>query len=209
MTGVHPHVEVKSSQLRQDRATSRVTLRLEVESPLPGQSQRSEDRPQAYEIFGLRYQNGEQVCPAGRFVNEDMRCHWATVWEQCDSGSDGGCCLYTVGDGGEAVTDRLLVDVTGDGNVSVSPWLSDQMPEPSGPPGTLVWPLDDEALADLRWYLEDYLRAPYGVYQERGARVGGALPGWGEAYSGRCLALPGRRGTLTGGCVTGPGRWRS
>ncbi|MFE2723350.1 tetratricopeptide repeat protein [Kitasatospora sp. NPDC059327] len=46
--------------------------------------------------------------------------------------------------------------------------------------GALDWPLDDEALDDLRWYLEDYLRAPFGVYGERGAEVAGLLSTWGS-----------------------------
>jgi tetratricopeptide (TPR) repeat protein len=90
------------------------------------------------------------------------------------------------------VTNRLLVDVTDDGHVSVSAWpSSDLYPQPAGPPAQLVWPLDDEALAELRWYLEDYLRAPYGVYQERGARAAGRLPGWGEEIFSSLFARPG------------------
>jgi tetratricopeptide (TPR) repeat protein len=79
-----------------------------------------------------------------------------------------------------AVTDRLLVDLGPDGRASVGIWLDGQLPEP-GEPGTLAWPLDDDALEDLRWYLEDYLRAPFGVYGERGPRVDAALAGWGRA----------------------------
>ena len=45
----------------------------------------------------------------------------------------------------------------------------------------LEWPLDDEALEDLRWYLEDYLRAPFGVWEDRGPRIQAQLAGWGEA----------------------------
>ena len=37
------------------------------------------------------------------------------------------------------------------------------------------------ALEDLRWYLEDYLRAPFGVCEERGPQVQARLAGWGEA----------------------------
>jgi len=43
------------------------------------------------------------------------------------------------------------------------------------------WPLDSAAVEDLRWYLEDYLDAPYGVYEERGAYVEAALARWGQA----------------------------
>ena len=48
------------------------------------------------------------------------------------------------------MADRLVVDL-------------DAMP--------LTWPLDDDALEDLRWYLEDYLKAPFGVYEDRGSAV--------------------------------------
>ena len=50
----------------------------------------------------------------------------------------------------------------------------------SGEPFALIWPLDDTALEDLRWYLEDYLRAPFGVYSERGPRIAARLAEWGE-----------------------------
>ncbi|WP_143204108.1 CHAT domain-containing protein, partial [Streptomyces kebangsaanensis] len=45
--------------------------------------------------------------------------------------------------------------------------------------GKLNWPLDAEALEDLRWYLEDYLRAPFGVYGDRGPDIARRLPEWG------------------------------
>ena len=41
----------------------------------------------------------------------------------------------------------------------------------SGSPSGLAWPLDEDALEELRWYLEDYLRAPCGVYEDRGRRL--------------------------------------
>ena len=41
--------------------------------------------------------------------------------------------------------------------------------------------MGEEALEDLRWYLEDYLRAPFGVWEDRGPRVEARLAGWGEA----------------------------
>jgi tetratricopeptide (TPR) repeat protein len=46
--------------------------------------------------------------------------------------------------------------------------------------GRVRWPLDGQALEDLRWYLEDYLTAPFGVYEDRGARIEAALAGWGH-----------------------------
>ncbi len=80
------------------------------------------------------------------------------------------------------MTDRLLVDVGADGQVSVSAWPDgDAFPSPAGEPFELVWPLDTDASEDLRWYLEDYVRAPFGVYEERGPRVAGQLTAWGQA----------------------------
>ncbi len=80
------------------------------------------------------------------------------------------------------MTDWLIVDLGSDGQVTVSSWPEgEQLPSPAGEPFELVWPLDGNALEDLRWYLEDYLRAPYGVYEERGPEVAAALAGWGRA----------------------------
>lgn len=60
------------------------------------------------------------------------------------------------------MADRLLVDVTADGRVSVSTWLDGELPSVVGQPVKLAWPLTADELEDLRWYLEDYLRAPFG-----------------------------------------------
>ncbi|MGH3913844.1 MAG: CHAT domain-containing protein, partial [Pseudonocardiaceae bacterium] len=80
------------------------------------------------------------------------------------------------------MADRLLVDLGADGRVSVSTLLDGEIsPTPAGEPFELVWPLDTDALEDLRWYLEDYLRAPFGVYGERGPQVAGRLSQWGQA----------------------------
>lgn len=59
--------------------------------------------------------------------------------------------------------------------------LEGELPSPAGEPAEVVWPLDADVLEDLRWYLEDYLRAPFGVYGERGPRVASQLTGWGRA----------------------------
>ena len=61
-----------------------------------------------------------------------------------------------------SVADRLLVDLGLDGRVSVGTWLDGDLPA-TGESCELAWPLDGDALEDLRWYLEDYLRAPFGV----------------------------------------------
>ena len=48
----------------------------------------------------------------------------------------------------------------------------------------LEWPLDADALEDLRWYLEDYLLAPFGVWEDRGPAVQAKLAGWGDQVFG-------------------------
>lgn len=45
-------------------------------------------------------------------------------------------------------------------------------------PGSPIGPAE---LEDLRWYLEDYLQTPFGVYSDRGSRIGSQLAGWGRA----------------------------
>jgi len=79
-----------------------------------------------------------------------------------------------------AVADRLLVDLGPDGLVTVGTWPEGGLPETVSR-ARLVWPLDDGALEDLRWYLEDYLRAPFGVWEDRGPQIQARLAGWGEA----------------------------
>ena len=83
---------------------------------------------------------------------------------------------------GDGVADRLFVDLTADGCVSVSIWPDGHTPGgPPEEPTGLVWPLDAGALEDLRWYLEDYLRLPFGAYESRGPGVAAQLAPWGEA----------------------------
>ena len=68
--------------------------------------------------------------------------------------------------------DRLLVDLGGDGQAAVSSWPDGGLPEEVSR-APLTWPLDADALEDLRWYLEDYLLAPFGVWEDRGPAVPG------------------------------------
>ena len=85
--------------------------------------------------------------------------------------------------GGGVVADRLLVDLGGDGQARVLSWPDDGLPEEVSR-APLAWPLDGAALEDLRWYLEDYLLAPFGVWEDRGPAVQGKLAGWGELVFG-------------------------
>src|SRR6266700_2529870 len=85
--------------------------------------------------------------------------------------------------GGGDLPDRLLVDLGGDGQVAVSSWPNGGLPEEVSR-SPLAWPLDADALEDLRWYLEDYLLAPYGVWEEHGPAVREKLAGWGDLVFG-------------------------
>jgi hypothetical protein len=77
---------------------------------------------------------------------------------------------------------RLIVqDVSGD-RVQVSLRRSRQeFEEAFGEPIAFAPPLDAKAREDLRWYLEDYLIAPFAVYEEHGQQVQAKLGEWGRA----------------------------
>ena len=82
------------------------------------------------------------------------------------------------------MSDRLIVDHGLDGRVSVSVWLDGALPDQPVGSVEFVSPLGEGVLEDLRWYLEDYLRAPYGVYGEKGPEIAAALDGWGASLFG-------------------------
>ncbi|MGW6984866.1 tetratricopeptide repeat protein [Streptomyces sp. NPDC054932] len=78
------------------------------------------------------------------------------------------------------MAERLLLDIDIDGRATVSAWpAGESFPSPAGQPARLAWPLDSPALEDLRWYLEEYLRVPFGVYGDRGRQITDRLPAWG------------------------------
>ncbi len=79
------------------------------------------------------------------------------------------------------MSDRLLVDLDASGRVTVGVQRGEELPDFAGAPFELSWPLDGDELEDLRWYLEDYLRYPYGADGARGERIAASLPRWGEA----------------------------
>lgn len=76
------------------------------------------------------------------------------------------------------MADLFIVDLNPDGTASVTSQLGSDLPDVVAPFG-LTWPLDDGALDELRWYLEDYLILPSGVYGERGVKVQASLTAWG------------------------------
>ena len=79
--------------------------------------------------------------------------------------------------------DRLLVDLRDDGKATVLSWPEGGLPEEVSR-APLAWPLDGDALEGLRWYLEDYLQAPYGVWEDRGPAIRQKLAAWGEQVFG-------------------------
>lgn len=50
----------------------------------------------------------------------------------------------------------------------------------SAPSVTFQHPFDTEALTELRWYLEEYLRFPYGLEQEKAKRTEQKFQVWGQ-----------------------------
>jgi hypothetical protein len=81
------------------------------------------------------------------------------------------------------VADRLLVDLGGDGQAAVLLWPDGGLPEEVSR-APLAWPLNADALEDLRWYLEDYLLAPFGVWEDHGPAVQAKLDEWGDQVFG-------------------------
>src|SRR3954452_20072230 len=79
------------------------------------------------------------------------------------------------------MSDRLLIEELADGAVRVSLQRSGQAVAEPGAAVAFAPPFTETEREDLRWYLEDYLRAPYAVYEERGQAIEGQLRGWGEA----------------------------
>jgi tetratricopeptide (TPR) repeat protein len=74
---------------------------------------------------------------------------------------------------------RLYVDLGADGRAAVSAAVGSGIPWQVGEPARLDWPMTTAELTDLRWYLEDYLHTPFGVYDERGEQVAGRIGEWG------------------------------
>jgi hypothetical protein len=80
------------------------------------------------------------------------------------------------------MTHRLTVMEQADGRVAVAVQRSGQIyPEAVGDAVAFVSPFGVAEREDIRWYLEDYLIAPYAVYEERGRNVEARLPEWGKA----------------------------
>ena len=91
------------------------------------------------------------------------------------------------------MTARLIVQDLG-GSIQVQLHHPGHIvPEPAGAPIPFAPPLTAEEREDLRWYLEDYLRIPVAVYQDRGRAIEGRLADWGHRLFD-ALFGPGRPG---------------
>src|SRR5215469_16005201 len=77
---------------------------------------------------------------------------------------------------------RLLVGELSEGQVQVGFRRAGQdFDEVAGQPVPFSSPFGTEAREELRWYLEDYLIAPFAVYEQRGQAVQAKLAKWGRA----------------------------
>lgn len=91
---------------------------------------------------------------------------------------------------------RLVVEELSAGRVQVGFRRGGQdFNEGSGEPVAFVSPFGAAEREELRWYLEDYLIAPYAVYEQRGQAVSAKLPEWAERCSRGCLG-PASRGEM-------------
>ena len=59
-------------------------------------------------------------------------------------------------------------------------WQRGQSMPRSAPSVAFSHPFDEETLAELRWYLEEYLRFPYGIFPENAAKIEQRFQDWGE-----------------------------
>ncbi len=90
---------------------------------------------------------------------------------------------------------RLTIEELSDDRVRVGLRRSGQdFEEGSAEPVAFASPLGAADREDLRWYLEDYLTAPFAVYEQRGQAVRTKLAAWGGALFESVLGAgkPGR-----------------
>lgn len=103
------------------------------------------------------------------------------------------------------MSDRLVLEEMPERDVRVSLRRAGHEEAEATAPVAFASPFGKAEREDLRWYLEDYLIAPYAVYEERGQQVRGRLPDWGETLfeavfgpgkPGRDAYLQAREGSL-------------
>ncbi|WP_353933062.1 CHAT domain-containing protein [Okeanomitos corallinicola TIOX110] len=75
---------------------------------------------------------------------------------------------------------KNCLQITHDGNSIQLSWQRGQAIRRTAPAIPFEHPFDQKALDDLRWYLEDYLRQPYGLAPDIAARIERQFQTWGE-----------------------------
>ncbi|MEO0408270.1 MAG: tetratricopeptide repeat protein, partial [Cyanobacteria bacterium P01_A01_bin.135] len=73
---------------------------------------------------------------------------------------------------------RLLIEHVS-GQIRLSWQRRQEMPR-SAPEVPFTHPFDAEILGELRWYLEEYLDFPYGIYPDKAVAVEGQFQDWGQ-----------------------------
>ncbi|MBU7586503.1 MAG: CHAT domain-containing protein [Nostoc sp. TH1S01] len=59
-------------------------------------------------------------------------------------------------------------------------WQREQSVPRSAPPVTFEHPFDEQTLTELRWYLEEYLPFPYGIFPEQAEKIEQKFQEWGQ-----------------------------
>ena len=76
--------------------------------------------------------------------------------------------------------DSLVVEEVSGGQVRVQLHRAEHVHGDAAEPVAFAAPFDAAMREDLRWYLEDYLIAPFAVYEERGQQIRARLCQLGE-----------------------------
>ncbi|KAB8318805.1 tetratricopeptide repeat protein [Tolypothrix campylonemoides VB511288] len=75
---------------------------------------------------------------------------------------------------------RNWLRITHQGDAIQLSWQRGQGAPRSAPAVAFQHPFDKQALTDLRWYLEEYLRFPYGIYPDNAKKIEHKFEEWGE-----------------------------
>lgn len=75
---------------------------------------------------------------------------------------------------------RNCLRINHEGDAIQLSWQRGQANPRPAPSVTFTHPFDEQALADLRWYLEEYLRFPYGLAPDNAAKIEQKFQDWGE-----------------------------
>ena len=67
-----------------------------------------------------------------------------------------------------------------DGDSIQLSWQRGRAASRNAPPVTFAHPFDSKVLDKLRWYLEEYLRFPYGLEPENAKKIEQQLQTWGQ-----------------------------